>query len=247
MMTRKQEFLDGCKAIIPLVLGAIPFGIIYGALAITAGMSPLATVAMSLFVFAGSSQFIATGLFGAGASVGLIVLTTFIVNLRHMLYAASLAPYMRGVSHRWLVPLGHWLTDEAYAVVIKRYTTEENADSPYKHWFYFGAAFLMYANWQLCTVIGIVAGSTFENASEWGLDFAMVVTFIGIVVPLVINRPMLGAVIASGVTALIFNDLPHQMGLMVAAFVGIAIGYALETYFTPKLELSRITQERQAS
>lgn len=247
MITRKQEFLDGCKAIIPLVLGAIPFGIIYGALAITAGISPLATLAMSLFVFAGSSQFIATGLFGAGASIGLIVLTTFIVNLRHMLYAASLAPYLRGVPHRWLIPLGHWLTDEAYAVVIKRYTTEENADSPYKHWFYFGAAFLMYANWQLCTVIGIVAGSTFENASEWGLDFAMVVTFIGIVVPLVVNRPMVGAVLASGIASLLFNSLPHQLGLMVAAVVGIAVGYVLETYFTAKLNLARIAEKGASS
>lgn len=247
MITRKQEFLDGCKAIIPLVLGAIPFGIIYGALAITAGISPLATLAMSLFVFAGSSQFIATGLFGAGASVGLIVLTTFIVNLRHMLYAASLAPYMRGVSHRWLIPLGHWLTDEAYAVVIKRYTSEENADSPYKHWFYLGAAVLMYANWQLCTVIGIVAGSTFENASEWGLDFAMVVTFIGIVVPLVVNRPMVGAVLASGSASLLFNSLPHQLGLMVSAVVGIAVGYVLETYFTPKLDMARIAEKGMSS
>ncbi len=249
MHTRKQEFIDGMKAILPLIAGAIPFGIIYGAVAVTRGLSPSATLGMSLFVFAGSAQFIAAGLVGAGATTALIVFTTFIVNLRHVLYAASLAPYMRGLPHRWLFPLGFWLTDESYAVAIKRYAGAED-DSPYKHWFFLGAAGLMYVNWQICTVIGIVAGSSFEDAAAWGLDFAMVVTFIGIVVPLVVTRPMLGAVLAAGIVALMFNSLPNKLGLMLAALVGIAVGYLLETYITPQFRqtlTSRLDLEEESA
>ena len=129
--TQGREFLLGMRDTVPLLVGAIPFGILFGALAVNAGLSLPATLAMSLIVFAGSSQFVAAGLVAQGAGVLIIVLTTFVVNLRHALYGASLGPYLRGLSHRWLLPLAFWLTDEAYAVVIQRY---ERADtSPYKH------------------------------------------------------------------------------------------------------------------
>ncbi|MFW5748347.1 MAG: AzlC family ABC transporter permease [Chloroflexota bacterium] len=224
---RRAEFAAGVRATLPLIAGAIPFGIIFGAVGVTSGLTPAGALAMSLFVFAGSAQFIAAGLVGAGAGAGLIILTTFIVNLRHALYSASLAPYMRHLPQRWLLPLGFWLTDESYAVVIKRYM--EPDETPNKHWFFLGSSVIMYSNWQLCTVIGIVAGTAFENAATWGLDFAMVVTFIGIVVPLVVTRPMLLAVIVAGLTAVLADGLPHNLGLMAAALAGIAAGYISET------------------
>ena len=118
--TPKAEFFSGMKAIIPLVVGAIPFGIIFGALASTSGLSPLAAQGMSLIVFAGSAQFIAAGLVASGASTIIIVLTTLVVNLRHMLYAATLAPHMQKLPQRWLLPLGFWLTDESFVASITR-------------------------------------------------------------------------------------------------------------------------------
>ena len=230
--TRRSEFINGMKATIPLILGAIPFGIIFGAVAFNAGLSPMAAMGMSLFVFAGSAQFIAAGLVGAGVGIGLIIFTTFIVNLRHALYSASLAPFMKHLPQRWLLPLGFWLTDESYAVVITRYNDPD--DSPYKHWFYLGSAVLMYSNWQLCTLIGIIAGQSVPDATGWGLDFAMVVTFIGIVVPMVVNRPVLVSVIVAGAAALLFNGLPNQLGLMVGAMAGIAAGYIAEGMQPPQ-------------
>jgi len=103
--TRTAEFWGGVRATIPLVIGAIPFGIIFGALAVNSGLSAGATAAMSAFVFAGSSQFIAAGLFGGGAGVLIIILTTFVVNLRHSLYSVTLAPHMKHLPQRWLAPL----------------------------------------------------------------------------------------------------------------------------------------------
>lgn len=226
MTTRRQEFTNGMKAIIPLIAGAIPFGIMFGAIA-SASMSPAAVMGMSLFVFAGSAQFVAAGLVSQSVGMGIIILTTFVVNLRHALYSASLAPYVKHLSHKWLLPLGFWLTDEAYAVTITRYTDRD--DSAYKHWFYFGAAVLMYVNWQLCTLIGILAGQVLPNAEAYAA-MAMSVTFIGIVVPLVRTRPMLVATVVSGVAAVAFNGLENKVGLMIAAVLGILAGYLAESY-----------------
>ncbi|MCJ7702408.1 MAG: AzlC family ABC transporter permease [Anaerolineales bacterium] len=224
--SRKTEFWNGVKATFPLVVGAIPFGIIYGALAVTSGLSARATLGMSLFVFAGSSQFIAAGLVASGAGVGTIVMTTFIVNLRHALYATTLAPHMKHLSQKWLLPLGFWLTDETFVVTAQRYDQPEA--SPYKHWFALGSAVFMYTNWQLCTAIGLVAGQAIPDPGSWGLDFAMVVTFIGMLVPMVVNRPVLAAVLVAGASAVLANNLPNQIGLFIAAILGIGAGVAAE-------------------
>ena len=193
-VTQAAEFWRGAKDTLPLILGAIPFGVLFGALAMSAGMTVAATLGMSLLVFAGSSQFVAMGLFAQGVAVAVIVLTTFIVNLRHALYSASLAPYMRHLPQAWLAPLGFWLTDESFAVVIKRYRARDA--SPYKHWYFLGSALAMYGNWQLCTVIGIIAGTQLQGMTDWGLEFAMVVTFIGIVVPMLLTKPMVLALLS---------------------------------------------------
>lgn len=223
----RLEFWAGARDILPLVIGAVPFGIIFGTLAQGSGLSWAATLAMSAFVFAGSSQFIALGLLAAGSSLPLIVLTTLVVNLRHMLYAASLVPHVQRLSARWKVMTAFWLTDEAFMVAIGRYHRPDS--SPYKHWYYLGAAVTMYGNWQVCTWIGLSVGQMIPNIAAWGLDFAMVATFIGMVVPYVTTRPMVATVLIAGVTALLCHGLPHQLGLMVAAIAGVIAGLAVDS------------------
>lgn len=226
LLTRRSEFLAGVKDTIPLLVGAAPFGMIFGALGVTGGLSPLAVLGFSLFVFAGSAQFIAAGLVAQGVGVGFIVLTTFIVNLRHLLYAASLVPHVRHLSQKWLLPLGFWLTDETYAVVIRRYPQEDR--SPFKHWYHLGSSISMYLNWNFWTVVGLIAGTQLEGLANLGLDFAMVVTFIGIVVPLIQSRPMLFSALVAGMVSVLAYSLPNKGGLMVAALAGIAAGVVLE-------------------
>lgn len=222
----QQEMLAGARDIVPLVVGAVPFGIIFGTLAQGSGLSPAGAVAMSALVFAGSAQFIALGLLAAGSSAPLVVLTTLVVNLRHLLYAASLVPYVGKLPQRWKLPMGFWLTDELFMVTIRRF--EASDPSPYKPWYYLGAALMMYGNWQLCTWLGLTVGQRIPNAAEWGLDFAMVATFIGMVVPYLKNRPMAATVVVAGGMSLAAYGLPHQLGLMVAAIAGIAAGVAAD-------------------
>lgn len=221
-----SEFWSGARDTIPVIVGAIPFGIIFGALAINAGLSVAATIGLSVFVFAGSSQFVAAGLVAQGAGVLVIVLTTFIVNLRHALYSASIGPYLADKSRRWLLPLGFWLTDETYAVVVQRYARDDG--SPNKHWYHLGSSVAMYSNWQLCTVIGLVAGTQLQGMANWGLEFAMVVTFIGIVVPLLQRVPMILCAVVAGGVSLWLREWPNQIGLMLGSLTGIAIAMLVD-------------------
>ena len=222
----QQEALAGARDILPLVVGAIPFGLIFGTLAQGSGLSFSATLGMSAFVFAGSSQFIALGLLAAGSTLPLIVLTTLVVNLRHLLYAASLLPYVQNLSWRWQGAIAFLLTDEAFAVAIRRYAQPD--PSPHKHWYYLGAGLTMYVNWIFCTLLGLTLGQLIPNAAAWGLDFAMVATFIGMITPYAKTRPMVGAILVAGLVASLANGLPHKLGLMVAAGAGVAVGFGLE-------------------
>lgn len=223
---RREEFLQGARDMLPLLLGTAPFGVIFGGLAIAAGLSPWQTLGMSLLVFAGSAQFIAVSLIGAGAGLAVVLLTTLVVNLRHALYSASLQPFVRHLPKRWRVPLAFWLTDEAFAVVQHRYA--ELDASPHKHWYFLGAALAMYGNWQLCTLIGLWFGQSVPDIARWGLDFAMLATFIGIVVPMLRSRPQVAAALVAGAVALVCHDLPYQLGLLAAAASGIVVGVCLE-------------------
>ncbi|RZM75049.1 AzlC family ABC transporter permease [Leptolyngbya iicbica] len=227
-----REFGAGARQTIPLIIGAIPFGIIFGTLAQTSGLSFAGAAAMSAFVFAGSSQFIALGLLATGSPVGIIVLTTLVVNLRHLLYAVGLVPYLQPLSPAWKAALAFWLTDETFMVAIQRYQAPDA--SPYKHWFQLGSALAMYGNWQLCTWLGLTLGQAMPNAANWGLDFAMVATFIGMTIPYLKTRPMVATVLVAGITALGARSLPHQLGIMVAAIAGIGTGVLVETMQKPE-------------
>jgi 4-azaleucine resistance transporter AzlC len=224
--SRRSEFWAGAKGMLPLVVGAIPFGILYGTLAASSGLSFAAALAMSVIVFAGSSQFIAIGLVTAGTAFPLIILTTLIVNLRHLLYSASLVPYVQQLPQVWKLPLGFWLTDEAFAIAIARYSQPDH--SAYKQWYHFGAALLMYLNWIICTLVGLTIGQIIPDVANWGLDFAMSATFIGMVIPYLKNKPMYTAVIIAGIVSLLAHGLPNQSGLMVAAIAGIIAGVVSE-------------------
>lgn len=209
----------------PLLIGAAPFSVIFGALAITSGLSPLATLAMSVCVFAGSAQFVAVGLVAAGVSVPWIILTTLIVNLRHTLYSLTLGPYVHKLPQRWLIPLGFWLTDETFAVTSLHY---RNHPSPVMHWYQLGSSVAMHLNWVAWTALGVLAGRQMAHPTQWGLQFAAAVTFIGLIVPTVRNRPTAIAVLASGGTAIVTYGLPDKLFLLASALAGIAAGLAAE-------------------
>lgn len=228
-------FFEGAKDTFPLIVGAIPFGIIFGTLATTAGLSFVATMGMSMFVFAGASQFVCLSLLVAGTAWPMIVLTTFVVNLRHMLYGATMVPFYKELNPLWKILLAFGLTDETFAVAVNRYNQKDGV--PGKHYYNLGSMVFMYTNWNLCTIIGFTAGNAFPGISHWGLDFAMPATFIGIVIPYLVSKPMWASVITAGTVSIMAGGLPHKLGLMVAALAGVTAGVICEKVFSRKKEL----------
>jgi len=223
-------FWEGVRAEIPILVGVFPFGMVYGALALNAGLSSLVSQMMSAIVFAGSSQFVAAQLVHDSAPGLVIVFTIAVVNLRHMLYSASLAPYLKNLSTRWKVALSYLLTDEAYAPTIIKY--ERDGFTPLSHWFLLGAGLALWSTWQVSTAFGIFLGAAIPEKIP--LDFALPLTFIAMVVPVLKKQPMIAAALSAGIVALLANNLPFRLGLILAALVGIVVGTFLEGKQTSK-------------
>ena len=233
MSESRKAFWNGVRAEFPLLIGVFPFGMIYGALALNAGLSTLASQSMSSIVFGGASQFVTAQLVHDAAPGFVIVLTIAVVNLRHMLYSASLAPYLKNLSLKWKALLSYLLTDEAYAPSILNY--EEEGITPVSHWFLLGAGFSLWFIWQISTALGIFLGTSIPK--EWPLDFALPLTFIAMVVPILKNRPMIAAAVSAGLMALLAFSLPYKLGIILAALTGIIIGTILESGKSPRRTL----------
>lgn len=225
MSESKQAFWNGVRAEFPLLVGVFPFGLIYGTLAVKAGLSTLPAQLMSSIVFAGSSQFVAAQLIHDAAPGMVIIVTIAVVNLRHMLYSASLAPYLKDLSLKWKIMLSYFLTDEAYAPSILKF--EKDGVTATGHWFLLGAGFALWFIWQVSTALGIFLGAAIPES--WSLDFALPLTFIAMVVPALKNRPMIAAALSAGGTALLAHNFPFRLGLILAAVTGIVVGTILES------------------
>ena len=223
--TRLSSLSAGMRDTVPMLVGAAPFGLIFGTLAATSPVAPWQGQLMSLSVFAGSSQFIGIGLIAGHAAMLVIWLATFIINLRHMLYSASLLPHVAHLPLRWRLPLGFLLTDETFAVMNGYYL--RHPQPRFGEWYFLGSGLAMYLNWQLWTLVGLVFGSVFPQLQSLGLDFAMVATFIAIVVPQLNRLPHLAAALAAGAVAWAMRDLPYKLGLMAAVCAGVLVGVAL--------------------
>lgn len=219
------EFFAGCRAFGPMLMSIVPFGMVCGAAAISAGMTPWQAFAMSWVIFAGSAQIAATQLFANGAPLIVIVATAAVVNLRFMMYSASLGPWFRPLAGRWKVLLAYLITDQAYALSIVRYLQENEGKN--LHWFYCGLAGAIWACWQLATIAGILLGSLVP--ASWSLDFIVPLTFIAMVVPLLSDRAMLIAAVAGGLASVLLI-LPLKLNLVAAALIGIGAGLAAERW-----------------
>lgn len=215
----------GIQSELPLAIGVLPFGMIYGVLGLAAGLSPAQTQAMSAIVFAGSAQFIATQLFSAGSPLAILWLTTFVVNVRHVLYSTTLGTDMGHLRRGWRWLLAYLLTDEAFATTAVHYANKQ-VPLRNKHWFFLGAGLTLWICWQLSTAVGVFLGA--EIPTAWSLDFTLALTFIGIVIPALKDRPTSAAALTAGVIAVLTFGWAYKIGLVIAAFSGIGVGVLLQ-------------------
>ena len=220
------EFWLGARHELPLQLGVIPFGLVFGILGLASGLTSLQTVLLSSILFGGASQVVFAQLWAAGAPPLVIGGSVGVVNLRHVLYSASMAQYLWHLPLRWRILLGYLLTDEAYAVSIRRF--REGPDSPHQHYHLLGSGMTLWVAWQASTIIGVIAGTTIPDTLS--LSFAIPLTFIAVVAPSIRQRADLVACMVAAVLSLICQPLMWNSWIIVAACGGIVAGWITHYY-----------------
>ncbi len=226
----RWAWLRGVTRAAPIVMGYVPIGFAYGVLAQQAGLSTRNTVLMSLLVYAGSAQLIATGLFAAGLEASAtapalsIILTTFVVNLRHLLMSAALSPYMRHWRKGELAAFAYELTDESFAVHIAQFTESTPPKAEV-----FAVNVTAQLSWILGSWLGAVAGRLITDVKPLALDYALPTMFIALLVMQIKDKRHIIVAAATGLlaVALTLSGLGHW-AVIVAALIGATLGVLLE-------------------
>lgn len=226
MTSAYDEFKRGILDELPLQVGIFPFGLVYGILGVESGMSVLETCLLSVILFGGASQIVFAQLLASTTPAGIILASVTTINLRHVLYGLSVASYLRSLPLRWRVLLAYLLTDEAYAMSIGRF--RHHAASPYMHYHLLGTGLLLFTVWQISTLSGAYLGKTVPDSLQLG--FAVPLSFIAVLAP-VIKRPAeIIAALSAGITALILHDMIWNLWLICAAIIGILSGWAVDRF-----------------
>jgi predicted branched-subunit amino acid permease len=216
----RPAFIEGARDMLPMTVGLIPFGVVCGVAAISVGASTLAALGMSMIIFSGAAQIIATQLLAAGAPVAVIVLSCFVVSLRFLMYSAALAPYLRPVNSRWRNLIAFLLTDQAFAAAIQRF--RDRSDLRESISYFLGGGVLLWVAWLLATIVGILAGAIIPVS--WQLEFAVPLCFISLLAPLLHDRVALIVFATAGVAAIALDAMPMRLSIICAGVAGIAAG-----------------------
>jgi 4-azaleucine resistance transporter AzlC len=218
-----RDLFRGMLATVPLVPGVIAFGLLYGMMARQSGFRPWEAWAMSLVVHAGSAQFAALGMW-EGANAVSIILTTLVINLRHLLMGASIASHLRGVSPGWKALLALWMSDESYALAIAAY--ERGAGT---HWYFLGANLGIYLVWPTSGLLGALLGKALPESAQYGLGLIFPLAFLGLLTAFVSDWMGVAVALATGGLALLGSLLlPGKWYVIVAGLLGSGLGLLLE-------------------
>lgn len=216
----KQQYLAGMASAAPIAMGYLPIGFAYGVLAKGAGLTAWETGLMSLMVYAGASQFIAVGLLAINAPFVTIILTTFLVNLRHLLMGAALAPFFTKVRSSYLAILAYGITDETFAVASAHYAKHAAHPS-----FQLGLNLTSYMAWFVASVLGATAGGLLPESARFILDFALPAMYIALLVIQLANRSAyLAAIIGGAASVLLSWLLPGSWNISIATLVAASVG-----------------------
>ncbi len=218
--TPRAAWIAGATGVAPFLVGTIPFGLITGIATKAAGLSAAAATAMTVIVFAGTAQIAALPLLSAGAPVLVIILTAFIVNLRFVIYSATVAPYFKHLSLRWKFLLGFFVTDTGFAMFMRK--VADRPDLAHRHWYFLGGGMIIAIVWCGAAFIGIVAGA--RVPASWQLEFAATLAILALTAPVIRSRGEFAAAVIGGGVALAGAGLPLKLGLVAGAIAGIAGG-----------------------
>ncbi|MFZ5943505.1 MAG: AzlC family ABC transporter permease [Bacillota bacterium] len=223
--TKIDSIREAVMDTFPIAVGVIPFGITCGIMGLTSGLSAFETILMSLLVFAGAAQFISIAMLGAGVTGwGIIVVTTLLVNLRHLIMGASLAPYLLKEKLPFQALLAFGLTDESYAITINKIEK-----SGYNPWYQLAVHIFLYLAWAFSTIVGVYLVRHISDPLKWEIDFIIPASFLVLLVPRLINKTSLLVCGISALTAVAGNlFLPGKWYIILACILGSLMGVAYE-------------------
>jgi len=224
MFFQRSIFTEGVRACMPVLLGVVPFGVITGVAMVASGIPPLAAMLMSIFVFAGASMVASAQLLASHAPALLVVLTAAIINLRFMMYSASLRLHFAHAPLRWRLLIGYLTADNVYGLMLQRFAG--TADEHGKLSYFLGAGIPVWLAWQAAVFAGVAIGAGVPAA--WRLEFAAPLAFIAMSVPLLRDRAMAAAALAAGIGVVAAHALPLKLSVLLAAVVGIGTGMVFE-------------------
>jgi 4-azaleucine resistance transporter AzlC len=221
-MTPRAAFITGLKDITPFVIGAIPFGMLAGFLAMKLGFEVWHAMALSVGVFAGASQLVGLELMSASAAIPVVFLSALAVNARFLLYSASLAPYTKDWPMGWKILNAFMITDQSYAMCLQKF--EDHFEN--NRWYTFGCNILSWVSWITMTFLGAVFGSIIPDTLA--LEFAMPLMFLFMGALFIKDRITVTVAMMSGALSIILITLPYNAGLMTAILSGVVLGYGLD-------------------
>jgi predicted branched-subunit amino acid permease len=210
-----------------MLVGVVPFGLVAGASPVAEGLGAGAAIGFSTIVFAGASQLAAIDVLGDGGSALVAALAAWTINLRMVLYSASLAPHLAHESLRTRIGVAYLLTDQAYAVSITEITSEQGQAPERRVPYYLGAALTLWGSWQLSTIAGTLIGSSVPD--DVPLEFAVPLVFLVLLIPAINSRPAVVAAAVGGFGAVIAAELgAGSLSLTVGAVAGIVAGAVVD-------------------
>lgn len=228
----------GLRTVAPILLGVIPFGLVVGYASVEADLGLIGAWAFSVLVFSGAAQITSITLLDQGAPVIVCIVSALVISVRMMMYSASIAPWLAQVPLRLRLLMSHGLIDQTYAVSIIAYRQHEQDWGPRERVAYFASgAFAMFSVWQITTTIGALAGGIIPDSVP--LAFAIPLVFLCMLVPAVIDRATLVAALVGGTVATLGVGLPSNLGMPLAALLGVAAGTAVATYQREQFGQSR--------
>jgi predicted branched-subunit amino acid permease len=216
----RSAFAAGARASLPVLLAVAPFGLITGVAMVASGIAPAMAVLMSITVFAGASMIASAQLLASGTPLALVLLATAFINLRFMMYSATLRPHFAHAPLRWRLLVGYLVADNVVGLSAGRFA--DHPDDPAKLEFFLGVGAVIWIVWQLGVATGAGIGAGLP--ASWRLEFAAPLAFIAMSVPLIRDRAMLAAALASGVTVIVTYDLPLRLSIPLAALTGMGTG-----------------------
>lgn len=221
----RASFRSGLWDALPLTASYILFGAIFGMMSMQAGLSAWESVAMSLFVYSGAAQFSAISMLADHAGMWAIVLTTCLLNTRHLLMGLSISPYYTRFSTSQVNGLAFYLTDEQYALSLNRFRQHPSEAS---YLVAIGAS--LHVSWCTGTWLGTVAGQWIPDPSSLGLGFSFTAMFLALAYYQLISfTRILTFLLCGGLAVYAAMTLPNGLHLLIAGLVAFFIGCAVPT------------------